>query len=39
MDTKKIIEDEGFVHDEHKKWLSQLNFYDDEIKFFEKELD
>jgi len=38
MNTEHIIEDEMFVHKEHKEWLSQLNFYQDEIKFFQNEL-
>ena len=38
MNTKNIIEDEQFVHHEHKEWLSQLNFFQDEIKFFQNEL-
>ena len=38
MSTQKIVEDEQFVHNEHKEWLSQLNFYQDEIKFFQNEL-
>lgn len=38
MNTKNIIEDEQFVHNEHKEWLSQLNFFQDEIKFFQNEL-
>ena len=38
MNTKNIVEDEQFVHKEHKEWLSQLNFFQDEIKFFQNEL-
>ena len=38
MSNKDIIETEEFVHYEHNEWLSQLNFYQDEIKFFQKEL-
>lgn len=26
-------------HQEHRQWLSQLDFYEDEIKIFQKELD
>ncbi|MEO1260638.1 MAG: hypothetical protein AAFZ15_17710 [Bacteroidota bacterium] len=32
------LTDKEFHHREHKEWLSQLNFYQDEIKFFQNEL-
>ena len=32
------LTDRAFHHKEHKEWLSQLNFYQDEIKFFQNEL-
>lgn len=33
-----IIMDKMFIHKEHKAWMEQLNFYQDEIKFFQNEL-
>lgn len=33
-----LIEDSLFVHKEHRDWINQLNFYQDEIKFFQNEL-
>ena len=38
MKAKHIIEDEKFIHKEHREWLSQINFFQDEIKFFQNEL-
>lgn len=38
MTINDIIESTSFVHREHKEWLSKLNFYQDEIKFFQNEL-
>ncbi len=32
------LTDKSFHHKEHNEWLSQLNFYQDEIKFFQNEL-
>ncbi len=32
------LTDKAFHHQEHKEWFSQLNFYQDEIKFFQNEL-
>ena len=32
------LSDRIFHHKEHKEWLSKLNFYQDEIKFFQNEL-
>lgn len=32
------ITDRVFHHQEHLEWLSKLNFYQDEIKFFQNEL-
>ena len=34
----KKLELNAQYHKEHKEWLSQLDFYADEIKIFEKEL-
>ena len=38
MGTDKLLESTDFIHREHKDWLNQLNFYQDEIKFFQNEL-
>jgi hypothetical protein len=38
MKEKHLLESNEFVHQEHQQWLSQLNFYQDEIKFFQNEL-
>lgn len=38
MNTDDLIQNTSFIHKEHKEWLSQLNFYQDEIKFFQNEL-
>ena len=38
MDENLIIADVYFVHKEHKDWMGKLNFYQDEIKFFQNEL-
>ena len=39
MTTFEIsLTDKAFHHKEHREWLSQLNFYQDEIKFFQNEL-
>jgi len=38
MNTIRLIENSTFVHNEHQEWLNQLNFYQDEIKFFQNEL-
>ena len=35
MDKKELSR---VHHQEHRQWLSQLNFYEDEIKIFQKEL-
>ncbi len=32
------LADKAFHHKEHREWLSQLNFYQDELKFFQNEL-
>ncbi len=29
---------QSFFHQEHRMWISRLNFYQDEIKFFQNEL-
>lgn len=38
MLVNKLIDSRTFQHEEHKEWLSTLNFYQDEIKFFQNEL-
>lgn len=38
MKLEKLIENTALMHKEHRNWLSQLNFYQDEIKFFQNEL-
>ena len=38
MLTQKLIDDKTFLHTEHKEWMSKLNFYQDEIKFFQNQL-
>ncbi|MFT4759607.1 MAG: hypothetical protein ACI9XO_004928 [Paraglaciecola sp.] len=38
MLAKKLIDARTFLHQEHKDWMSKLNFYQDEIKFFQNEL-
>ncbi len=38
MKIDLLSEDKVFYHKEHREWLSQLNFYQDEIKFFQNEL-
>ena len=38
MTIRDLIENSAFVHNEHKDWLSRLNFYQDEITFFQNEL-
>ena len=38
MLTNNQLENRQFFHQEHKEWLNQLNFYQDEIKFFQNEL-
>lgn len=32
------LTDKAFHHHEHQEWLSKLNFYQDELKFFQNEL-
>lgn len=38
MNIEELMKSTAFVHQEHKEWLQQLNFYQDEIKFFQNEL-
>lgn len=38
MKPEQLIENVAFMHKDHRNWLSQLNFYQDEIKFFQNEL-
>ncbi|MBT8220211.1 MAG: hypothetical protein KJP00_10310 [Bacteroidia bacterium] len=38
MNSDQLIENTTLMHKDHRNWLSQLNFYQDEIKFFQNEL-